>query len=69
MSKGCNIEHDEDDEVYVLTFPYNEELQEELKTDYEAYWDGDQKAWIVDDTDVSEHELQELISQYYPGAF
>lgn len=66
---ASNVRIEEDDGEYNLYFPYNDELQQELKDDYGAYWDQDSKCWVLDGEDVSEHELQQLINQYYPGSF
>lgn len=66
---ASNVRIEEDDGEYCLYFPYNDELQQELKDDYEAYWDSDDKCWILDAEDVSEYELQQLLNRYYPGSF
>ncbi len=67
MSSEVRIE--EDDGEYKVYFPYDEEAKEAMKVEFDAYWDPDEKCWVIDSSDYSEKEIENELKLHFPRAF
>lgn len=61
-----NIEEDIDEGFYMVYAPYNEDFKEDLKAEFRARWDPDNKAWKVSMAMYSRNELMKLLRLHFP---
>jgi len=58
----------EDDEI-VVTMPYNEDAKDELKTQFGARWDPDDKVWRINGDDHDIEDVKREVKVHFPRAY
>jgi len=67
MSSAVRIELDDDE--FKVFFPYDEDAKEAMKDEFNAYWDPDDKCWIIDASEHEESEIKAELQNWFPKAF